>query len=355
MHSQPMIFITGGAGYIGSHTAVELLAAGFRIAILDNFENSARDVPGRISRISGESFPVIDGDVRDQDLVSEILKRYQPELVMHFAGKKAVGESVARPLFYYQANLDGGLSLLEAMEKNGVRNLIFSSSATVYASVDGERLDETAFLEPSNPYGRTKLMLEEIISDAVAANALGNAISLRYFNPVGAHSSGLIGEDPCNTPNNLFPLIAQTAAGLRESVLVFGDDYPTLDGTGVRDFIHVVDLAKGHVAAANHLLRKNDFGAHLSVNLGTGSGYSVLQAITAFSEACGFEIPHKVVGRRPGDIASCIADATLAEKMLDWRATLGLQRMCADQWAYQKGRLATSEMEAEPLQVRAVS
>jgi UDP-glucose 4-epimerase len=335
MSDKQRILITGGAGYIGSHVSVELIAAGFDIVVYDNFENAAAGVPGRVSHISKTDFPVIKGDVSDKDLISATLKEHRPDLVMHLAGKKAVGESVEDPLMYYRANLGGGISLIEAMQENGVGKLIFSSSATVYAFGDGKPLDETSPVRPSNPYGQTKLMLEDIISDVVAAGKLTDAVSLRYFNPVGAHSSGLIGEAPSGAPNNLFPFIAQTAAGLRKLVQVFGDDYDTTDGTGVRDYIHVVDLARGHLAAAKYLLTNETHGQHQRVNLGTGTGYSVMQALKAFSTACGFEIPYEIVGRRPGDIASCVADPERAAQMLNWWAEYSLDRMCSDHWAFQ--------------------
>lgn len=334
MASKSMIFITGGCGFIGSHVAVELIAAGYDILIYDNFENAAPDVPDRIAKITGQSVPVIRGDVRERALLSDSLAQHKPDLVMHFAGKKAVGESVAEPLMYYDANVGGGIQLLEAMKENGIERLVFSSSATVYAYTDGGRLNESSSVAPSNPYGRTKLMLEEVIADAVFAGALQSAISLRYFNPVGAHGTGLIGEEPRNRPNNLFPFIAQTAAGLQEKVQVFGNDYDTHDGTGVRDYIHVVDLAKGHLAAAGYLL-KNEECLHQRVNLGTGRGYSVMEALAAFSKACGFEVPFEFVPRRPGDIATCVADPDLAKRLLNWTAEHSLERMCADHWAFQ--------------------
>ncbi|WP_435231543.1 UDP-glucose 4-epimerase GalE [Pseudopelagicola sp. nBUS_20] len=335
MTTQPLILITGGAGFIGSHVAVELLSVGYNVLIYDNFENAASDVPDRITKITGAQATVVRGDVRDRPLISETLARYKPDLVMHFAGKKAVGESVAKPLFYYEANIGGGICLLTAMSENNIGKLVFSSSATVYKFVDGKRLTENAPTCPTNPYGRTKLMLEDIVSDAVTAGALQGAISLRYFNPVGAHSSGLIGEEPRNKPNNLFPFIAQTAAGLQETVPVFGNNYKTPDGTGVRDYIHVVDLARGHLAAANYLLDRKDTGEHQRINLGTGFGYSVMQALSAFSSACGFEIPHKILPRRPGDVATCIADPELANRLLSWRAESSLDRMCVDHWRFQ--------------------
>ncbi|MEP1933363.1 MAG: UDP-glucose 4-epimerase GalE, partial [Roseibium sp.] len=288
-----------------------------------------------ISQITKKEIPVIRADVRDQSKVAETLAKFSVNEVIHLAGKKAVGESVADPFQYYDANVGGGLSLLRAMNDTGVERLIFSSSATVYDGTSQDLLDERAPLGPNNPYGRTKLFLEEIISDAVAAGKIASAISLRYFNPVGCHSSGKIGENPVGAPNNLFPYIAQTAAGLRDKVSVFGDDYNTRDGTGIRDYIHVVDLARGHVAALDYLADSSQRDAHLRVNLGTGNGHSVKEVLAAFSDACGLEVPHEIVGRRPGDAASCIANPELAEKLLNWRAGHTLEQMCQDHWAFQ--------------------
>jgi UDP-glucose 4-epimerase len=333
---QTWVLATGGAGYIGSHVVVELISAGYGVVILDNFENASPDVAGRLARITGVDVPVIRGDVRDRELVAETLTRYGIDVVVHLAGKKAVGDSVAHPLSYYSANVCGAVALMEAMRDTGVERLVFSSSATVYEFNGHATLKEDAALKPSNPYGRTKLMTEEIITDMVAAQGLASAMSLRYFNPTGAHSSGLIGDDPSAVPNNLFPFIAQTAAGLHQKVLIFGDDYETPDGTGVRDFIHVVDLARGHVAAVAHLMRGAANGTHLRVNLGTGIGHSVKAALTTFSAACGFNIPYEVVARRPGDIAACVADPDRAAKLLGWTANLSFEQMCVDHWAFQQ-------------------
>ena len=329
------VLATGGAGFIGSHVVVELIAAGHRVVILDNFENASPDVPARLSRLTGVDVPTIRGDIRDSDLVRSLLDRHAIDAVIHLAGKKAVGESVAAPLVYYEANLGGGIALLEAMQASGVGKLIFSSSATVYGP-GLTPLDEDHPVAPSNPYGRTKLMQEDIITDAVAAGSIKSAISLRYFNPVGAHPSGLIGEDPRATPNNLFPFIAQTAAGWHAKVRVFGDDYDTPDGTGVRDYIHVVDLARGHVAALAHLMASGLSGTHQRFNLGTGRGCSVKEALATFSRVCGFEIPHEIVARRPGDVATCIACPDRAERVLGWRAALSIGQMCADHMAFQR-------------------
>lgn len=329
------ILATGGAGFIGSHVVVELIEAGHGVVILDNFENASPDVPARLGRIAGVEVPTVRGDVRDRDLVQSVLLRYGIDAVIHLAGRKAVGESVATPLVYYEANLGGGIALLEAMQVSGVGNLLFSSSATVYGPGDAP-MDEDHPVSPSNPYGRTKLMLEEIITDAVAAGSIKSAISLRYFNPVGAHASGLIGEDPRATPNNLFPVIAQTAAGWHPKVRVFGDDYDTPDGTGVRDYIHVVDLARGHVAALAHLTGAEMLTEHQRFNLGTGRGYSVKEALANFSQVCGFDVPHEIVARRPGDVATCVARPDRAARVLGWRATLSIEQMCADHMAFQR-------------------
>ena len=335
MTKRKRILATGGAGYIGSHVVTELMAAGYDAIVLDNFENAAEDVPQRLERITGKTVPVVRGDVRDRALVAETLDRHGIDAVIHLAGKKAVGESVEQPLLYFDANVGGAITLFDAMREHGVRHLVFSSSATVYGAVERMPIDETAPVQPTNPYGRTKLMIEDILTDTVAAGAVGSAISLRYFNPVGAHSSGLIGEEPSDTPNNLFPYIAQTAAGWRDHVRVFGDDYDTPDGTGVRDYVHVVDLARGHVAALRYLLDDRADGTHLRINLGTGQGHSVLEALQAFSTACGFEIPREIAPRRPGDVAACVADPSRAEELLGWRSELALDRMCTDHWAFQ--------------------
>lgn len=336
MADRKRVLVTGGAGYIGSHVVVELVSAGYGVVILDNFENASLEVPDHISQITKSDIPVVRADVRDQSKIANTLHRFNVEAVIHLAGKKAVGESVADPLRYYDANVSGGLSLLRAMHDTHVERLIFSSSATVYVTPSQELLDEQAPVGPVNPYGRTKLFLEEIISDAVSAQQIANAISLRYFNPVGAHGSGRIGENPNGVPNNLFPLIAQTAAGLRDKVGVLGDDYDTRDGTGIRDYIHVVDLARGHVAALGLLANDSQENGHLRVNLGTGIGHSVKEVLATFSQVCGFEIPYDICGRRPGDSASCVANPRLAERLLNWRANHTLEQMCEDHWAFQR-------------------
>lgn len=330
------ILATGGAGYIGSHVVVELLQAGHQVVILDNFENSDRCAVARIPQLAKGTIILIEGDVRNPDVVAAVLEQYRIDAVIHLAGKKAVGESVADPLLYFHDNLLGAISLLQAMQATEVHNLVFSSSATVYGVPKVLPIPETAPTGITNPYGRTKLMIEEMIDDLTNAESRFRAISLRYFNPVGAHPSGLIGERPRNTPNNLFPYVAQTAIGQRKEVQVFGADYDTPDGTGVRDYIHVVDLARGHVAAIDRLFGPDLEDRHMRINLGTGTGYSVLEIIGAFSEACGFPIPYRVTARRPGDAAMSLADPSRADTVLGWRATRDLARMCADHWVFQQ-------------------
>jgi UDP-glucose 4-epimerase len=328
------VLLTGGAGYIGSHTAVECLAAGFEVVLLDNFSNSDREVLARLERITGRRLTCHEVDIRDQQGVARVLEIERPDAVVHFAGLKAVGESVREPLRYYDNNVNGTLKLLQAMEGSSVRHLVFSSSATVYGDPASVPIREDFPRSATNPYGRSKLIIEDILLDVAAALPALRLALLRYFNPVGAHESGLIGEDPAGEPNNLMPYIAQVAVGRREKLSVFGGDYPTRDGTGVRDYIHVVDLARGHVAALDALTREVDCGP-LTVNLGTGKGYSVLELLAAFERACGSEIPHQIVGRRPGDVAECYADPSLASSLLDWSASLDVDRMCADAWRWQ--------------------
>jgi UDP-glucose 4-epimerase len=329
------ILATGGAGYIGSHVAVELLAAGHRVVILDNFENAEPDVIDRIEAISGKGVSLIAGDVRDQTTVERVLRAYQVDAVIHLAGKKAVGESVVDPLLYYNDNLNGALALLGAMRATGVNRLAFSSSATVYGAAEKLPISESAATGPSSPYGRTKLMIEDVIDDCTVAWPDFAAISLRYFNPVGAHYSGLIGENPRGTPNNLFPYVAQAAAGELPFIRVFGNDYPTIDGTGLRDYIHVTDLAAGHVAAVEALFNPlSEMARHQRLNLGSGKGHTVLQVIAAFARICGNRIPHRIVSRREGDIAASVADPSLAQHLLGWQAKLGIERMCRDQWYF---------------------
>ncbi|MHB8902188.1 MAG: UDP-glucose 4-epimerase GalE [Thermoguttaceae bacterium] len=328
------ILVTGGTGYIGSHTCISLLEAGYEPILLDNLYNSKLAVLRRLAQITGRMPTFHNGDIRDQPLVEKILADERIEAVIHFAGLKAVGESVSIPLKYYENNVGGTVSLLKAMNKIGVRSLVFSSSATVYGDPRQLPIPETAPLGATNPYGRTKLFIEEILRDLAAADPRWGLVLLRYFNPVGAHPSGLIGEDPQGIPNNLMPFVAQVAVGRREKVSVFGNDYPTPDGTGVRDYIHVVDLAQGHVAALNAHARKPGL---FTYNLGTGNGSSVLAVIDAFARASGRPVPYEIAPRRPGDVAACYADPTLAREKLGWQATLGLDAMTVDAWRWQSG------------------
>jgi len=335
-----MIFVTGGAGYIGSHTCVELLDAGYDVTMFDNFCNSHPETVVRVERIAGKKLRLMKGDIRDRGALVAALRESGAKSVIHFAGLKAVGESVSQPLAYYDNNVVGTLRLLEAMGECGVNRLLFSSSATVYGDPQRLPLTEDHPLSATNPYGRSKLMIEEILRDLHRSDASWRLGILRYFNPVGAHASGLIGEDPQGIPNNLLPFIAQVAIGCRDYLNVWGNDYPTPDGTGVRDYIHVVDLALGHLKALNVLeqLKKND--ECLTVNLGTGTGYSVLDIVRAFEQASGRSIPYRVAPRRPGDIASCYADPQRAFELLGWRAERGLNTMCADTWRWQSGNPA---------------
>ena len=326
-----MILVTGGAGYIGSHTCVELLNAGHDVVVVDNLANSSRKSLERVERITGRPLIFQQGDIRDQAMLAELMRRHRVRAVMHFAGLKAVGESVEKPITYYDNNLGGTLALLSAMKDAGVTTLVFSSSATVYGEPQKLPLDESHPLSATNPYGRSKLMIEDILRDHHLAAPDWSIAILRYFNPVGAHESGLIGESPLGIPNNLLPFVAQVAVGRRQHLNVWGSDYPTPDGTGVRDYIHVVDLAIGHVMALDKLRR----GDLLTVNLGTGTGTSVLQIVEAFGKASGREIPVVVAPRRPGDVASCYADAAAAERMLGWKAGRSLAQMCADHWRWQ--------------------
>ena len=327
-----MILVTGGTGYIGSHTVVELLARGESVLILDNLSNSSLKVLDRIEAISGRRPGFVQGDTRDQALLARLFAENPIAAVVHFAGLKAVGESVAKPLAYYDNNVTGSLCLFRAMAEAGVRKLVFSSSATVYGDPHTVPIREDFPLQATNPYGRSKLMIEEILRDQLRADPAWRVAILRYFNPVGAHVSGLIGESPNGIPNNLMPFISQVAVGQRPELSVFGNDYPTPDGTGVRDYIHVVDLALGHLAAFDALARAP---GELTVNLGTGQGYSVLEMIQAFEKASGKPVPYRIVARRPGDIASCYADPANAEARLGWRARRDLATMCEDVWRWQ--------------------
>jgi UDP-glucose 4-epimerase len=328
------ILVTGGAGYIGSHTCVELINAGYEVTVFDNFSNSSPEALARVERITGKKVSIVRGDVRDRAALVAALRESGANAVIHFAGLKAVGESVAKPLTYYDNNVVGTLRLLEAMDECAVKTLVFSSSATVYGDPQRLPLTEDHPLSATNPYGRSKLIIEDILRDVYLSDPSWRLGLLRYFNPAGAHISGLIGEDPQGMPNNLMPFVAQVAVGQREFLNVWGDDYSTPDGTGVRDYIHVVDLALGHLKA---LARLQMHAECLTVNLGTGTGYSVLEMVRAFELASGKPVPYKVGPRRAGDIASCYAEPKLALELLGWRAERGLDAMCADGWRWQSG------------------
>jgi UDP-glucose 4-epimerase len=329
-----MILVTGGTGFIGSHTCVALSAAGHDTVILDNLSNSRASVVDRLQQLCGKRPGFIQGDVRDATLLDRVFAEHRIGAVIHFAGLKAVGESVEQPVAYYDNNVRGTLELLAAMGRAGVKTLVFSSSATVYGDPASVPIREDFPRSATNPYGRSKLMIEEILGDLHRAEPDWRIARLRYFNPVGAHESGLIGEDPQDIPNNLMPYIAQVASGRREFLRVFGNDYPTPDGTGIRDYIHVMDLADGHVAALNYLGARK--GVLLTVNLGTGRGYSVLEVADAFGRVSGRPVPRHFAPRRPGDIAQCWADPALALELLGWRATRDLETMCADAWRWQR-------------------
>jgi UDP-glucose 4-epimerase len=325
------VLVTGGAGFIGSHACVELQAAGHALVVLDNLCNSKADVISRVSQITGQPITFIEGDVRDAALLARVFRDHPIDAVIHFAGLKAVGESVEKPLDYFDNNVGGTLTLLRAMKAAGCRTLVFSSSATVYGEPHALPIREDFPLKATNPYGRSKLIIEDMLRDLHHSDPAWRIAILRYFNPVGAHESGLIGEDPNGIPNNLMPYIADVAEGKRECLLVFGNDYPTLDGTGVRDYIHVVDLALGHVKALQ-ALQKN--AGLITVNLGTGRGYSVLEMLVAFEAVLGRDIPYQIATRRDGDVSSCYADPSLAAQLLGWRALRGLAQMCQDAWGY---------------------
>jgi UDP-glucose 4-epimerase len=327
-----MILVTGGAGYIGSHTCVELLGAGHDVTIFDNFSNSQPEALARVGRITGKKIPFIQGDIRDSAALVAALQQSGATSVIHFAGLKAVGVSVQKPLVYYDNNVVGSLRLLEAMTQCGVRTLVFSSSATVYGDPQRLPLRENHPLSATNPYGQSKLFIENMLRDLHASDPSWRIGILRYFNPVGAHESGILGEAPQGAPNNLLPYIAQVAVGRREFLHVWGNDYATHDGTGVRDYIHVMDLAQGHLMALDRLKRHSEF---LTVNLGTGVGYSVLDIVCAFEQASGKPVPYQLAPRRAGDIASCYADPAQALALLGWRARRGLDSMCTDAWRWQ--------------------
>ena len=326
------ILITGGTGFIGSHTAVELLNTGHQVVIVDNLCNSSAKVLDRIEALAGKHFSFIQADVRDSAALDRIFAEHRIDGVIHFAGLKAVGESVAQPLRYFDNNVGSTLALLQAMDRANVRRIVFSSSATVYGDPDQVPITESSRLQVTNPYGRTKLICEDILRDLQVSDPRWQVAILRYFNPVGAHISGTIGENPSGTPNNLMPFITQVAVGQREFLSIFGKDYPTFDGTGVRDYIHVVDLAQGHLAALNYLQEQQ---TSITVNLGTGRGVSVQELADTFARVTGVPLPYRFVDRRPGDVAACYADTRLAQKALGWQAQLGVERMCLDAWRWQ--------------------
>ena len=327
------ILVTGGTGFIGSHACVALMAVGHEVSVIDDLSNSQREVLDRLERISGKRPAFFEGDVRDRELLRALFKQRSVDAVIHFAGLKAVGESVAQPLRYYDCNVGGAMSLCEVMAEVGVKTLIFSSSATVYGDPASVPIREDFPRSATNPYGASKLMIEDMLADVAKSDGQWRIARLRYFNPVGAHESGLIGESPSGIPNNLMPFVAQVATGQRERLSVFGNDYPTPDGTGVRDYIHVMDLAEGHVAALDYL--QNHSGL-LTVNLGTGCGYSVLDMVRAFEKASGRPVPYAIMPRRPGDVAACYADPALVKKLLGWSAKRGIDEMCQDGWRWQQ-------------------
>jgi UDP-glucose 4-epimerase len=333
------ILLTGGTGYIGSHTCVSLMGAGFETVLLDNLCNSSPIVVDRIARITGTRPPFVEADIRDRAALDQVFQAHPIDAVVHFAGLKAVGDSVAHPLEYYLNNVAGSATLFDAMLAHGVQRVIFSSSATVYGMASEMPLKETSPTAPANPYGHTKLMVEQILQDIARADPRWRILCLRYFNPVGAHESGLIGEDPRQTPNNLMPYIAQVAVGRLPNLKVFGNDYATTDGTGVRDYIHVSDLAVGHVAALRRVLHDAPL-EHSVINLGTGRGHSVFEVTQAFMRASGRTIHYEVVRRRAGDVATSYADVSLASRYLGWEAERDLDRMCADAWRWQSGNPA---------------
>ena len=327
-----MVLVTGGAGYIGSHTIVLLVEAGYEVVIFDNFSNSSRESINRVERLVNKKISLVEGDIRNADELQKVFDNYRIESVIHFAGLKAVGESVAEPLKYYDNNINGTRVLCEVMEKNGCKSIVFSSSATVYGDPHSVPIRENFPLFATNPYGRTKLFVEGMLNDLYISDSEWKIVLLRYFNPVGAHESGTIGEDPNGIPNNLMPFIAQTAVGKRDYLSVFGDDYDTPDGTGVRDYIHVVDLADAHVKALDNIEKFNEV---MSINIGTGDGYSVLDMVKAFEKASGKTIAYQIAPRRAGDIATCYADPCYAKEVLNWESTHSIKEMCEDTWRWQ--------------------
>ena len=326
------ILVTGGAGYIGSHTVLELLEAGYDVSVIDNLSNSSEESLKRVEKITGKSIVFYKTDIRDKEALDEIFAKEEPFAVIHFAGLKAVGESVEKPLLYYENNIGGTLALIRAMEEAGCRNFVFSSSATVYGKPKSVPIKEDFETGFTNPYGQTKLVIEDMLKGIYRADPSWNIILLRYFNPIGAHESGLIGEDPKGIPNNLLPYVAKVAAGKLERVNVFGNDYDTPDGTGVRDYIHVTDLAAGHIKAVEKIKEEPGLKTY---NLGTGTGYSVLEIIDAFSKACKKDVPYVIAPRRAGDIDMCYADPSLAYEELGWKAEYGIEKMCEDTWRWQ--------------------
>ena len=326
------ILVTGGAGYIGSHTCVELLNSGYEIVVLDNLDNSSEKSLERVKELTGKDFPFYKVDLLDYEATEKVFSEHKFDSVIHFAGLKAVGESTKIPIRYYHNNITGTLNLVDIMQKYGVFNIVFSSSATVYGMPETVPITEDFPTSTTNPYGSTKLMIERILSDVYASENRWSVTLLRYFNPIGAHKSGRIGEDPKGIPNNLLPYVAQVAVGKLEKIHVYGNDYPTHDGTGVRDYIHVVDLALGHLKAIEK--KTGEAGVHI-YNLGTGHGYSVLDVIKAFEKACGKELPYQIDPRRPGDIAECFANPDKAKRELDWAASRGIEEMCEDSWRWQ--------------------
>lgn len=327
-----MVLVTGGAGYIGSHTCISLHEAGFEFVVFDNLCNSSQESLNRVEKIINKKVLFHEGDIRNKQDLQSVFDTYKIDSVIHFAGLKAVGESVEQPLYYYDNNINGTLVLCQVMQENKCKNIVFSSSATVYGDPHTTPIKEDFPLSATNPYGRSKLFIEEILRDLYVCDKDWKIILLRYFNPVGAHKSGLIGEDPNGIPNNLMPFIAQTAVGKREFLNIFGDDYDTHDGTGVRDYIHVVDLAEGHVKALQKIQSLDDV---LTVNLGTGNGYSVLDMVKAFEKASGKKVAYKIAPRRVGDVAKCFADPSYAFEVLGWRAQKGIEEMCEDSWRWQ--------------------
>ena len=329
------ILVTGGTGYIGSHTCIALIRAGHTVSIIDNLSNSQRAILDSVEQIAGKRPVFFEGDVRDKELLLQLFAKHAIDAVIHFAGLKSVGESVTQPLRYYDCNIGSTLTLCEVMTEARVKTLIFSSSATVYGDPASVPIREDFPRSATNPYGASKLMIEDILADLVGSDPEWHIARLRYFNPVGAHESGLIGEAPSGIPNNLMPYVAQVASGQRDRLSIFGGDYPTPDGTGVRDYIHVMDLAEGHVSALAYLVQNSGL---LTINLGTGCGYSVLDMVRAFEQASGRPVPYSIVARRPGDVASCYADPSLATRILGWTAKLGIDDMCRDAWRWQKSQ-----------------